>query len=39
MEKKHYIQPAIEVAALLVNQTILSESNPFGYGEGGNEPI
>ena len=39
MEKKHYIQPEIEVAALLVNQTILSESNPFGYGEGGNEPI
>ena len=39
MEKKHYIQPAIDVAALLVNQTILSESNPFGYGEGGNEPI
>ena len=39
MKKKQYIQPAIEVATVMVNQTILSESNPFSTGGGGYEPI
>ena len=39
MKTKQYIQPITEVCTLVVNHCILSESNPFTSGGGGNEPI
>lgn len=30
--KKNYIQPAIEVNAMMAVASLLSESNPFNYG-------
>ena len=37
MKTKQYIQPITEVATLVVDHCILSESNPFNYGGGGGQ--
>ena len=39
MQNKQYIQPATEVTNLIMEYNVLSESNPFEYGGGGNQTI